>query len=132
MSTLHDFKFTSPRGVQVLFGPFLFGEYLRKQKKILASIQFRTLYILVLYLNPYQLFLYGNETRPFSLREGCISRIFQTKALKRVFGPKRRDAIGQCSKVHKENIHKFTRHRILLGGPNKDKMCGSCSTHMKR
>jgi hypothetical protein len=46
--------------------------------------------------------LYGCETWPFTLREELRLKVFENRALRRVFGPKRDGVTGEWRKLHSE------------------------------
>jgi hypothetical protein len=37
-----------------------------------------------------------------TLREECRLRVFKNRLLRRIFGPKREEVIGECKKLHNE------------------------------
>jgi hypothetical protein len=49
--------------------------------------------------------LYGSETWSLTLREERRLRVFENRALRRVFGPKRKDATGEWRKLHDEKLN---------------------------
>ena len=48
--------------------------------------------------------LYGCETRSLKLREERRLRVFENRVLRRVFGPKRDEVIGEWKKLHNEEL----------------------------
>jgi len=48
--------------------------------------------------------LYGCETWSLVLREERRLRLFENRVLRRVFGPKRDEVIGEWRKLHKEEL----------------------------
>jgi hypothetical protein len=56
--------------------------------------------------------LYGCETWSLTLREEHRLREFENGVLRRIFGPKTDDVIGECRKLHNERLH------ILYSSPN--------------
>jgi hypothetical protein len=50
------------------------------------------------------LILYGCETWSLTLREEYRLRVFETKVLRRIFGPKRDEVIGGWIKLHNEEL----------------------------
>ena len=50
------------------------------------------------------LVLYGCETWSLTLREERRLRVFENRVLRRVFGPKRDEVIGEWRKLHKEEL----------------------------
>jgi hypothetical protein len=49
--------------------------------------------------------LYGCETWCLTLREEHRLRVFENRALRRIFGPKRNGMKGQWRKLHKEEFY---------------------------
>jgi hypothetical protein len=49
--------------------------------------------------------LYGCETWFLILREEHRLRVFENRVLRRIFGPKRDDVMGEWSKLHNEEFH---------------------------
>ena len=52
--------------------------------------------------------LYGCETWSLTLREECSLRAFETKIMRRIFGPKR-DVNGEWRRHHNEELHSLYR-----------------------
>jgi hypothetical protein len=50
------------------------------------------------------LVLYGCENWSLTLREGRRLRVFENRVLRRVFGPKRDEVIGEWRKLHTEEL----------------------------
>jgi hypothetical protein len=53
------------------------------------------------------------------LREEDRLRVFENRVLRRIFGPKRNERIGDCRKLHNEELHN------LYSSPNTIKMITS-------
>jgi len=49
--------------------------------------------------------LYGCETWSLTLREERRLRVFEKRVLRRIFGPKRDEVIGEWRKLHKEELN---------------------------
>jgi hypothetical protein len=49
--------------------------------------------------------LYGCETWPVTLKEEHSLRVFENRALRRIFGPKRDEVTGEWRKLHNEELH---------------------------
>ena len=49
--------------------------------------------------------LYGCETWSLTLREERRLRVFENRVLRRIFGPKRDDVIGEWRKLHNEEVN---------------------------
>jgi hypothetical protein len=49
--------------------------------------------------------LYGYETWSLTLREEHRLRVFENRLLRKIFGPKRDEVIGDWRKLHNENLH---------------------------
>jgi hypothetical protein len=59
--------------------------------------------------------LYGCETLSLTLREEHTLRVFESRVLKRIFGPKRDEVTGGWRKLHNEELHGLTLRPVLLG-----------------
>jgi hypothetical protein len=51
--------------------------------------------------------LYGCETWSLTLRKEHRLRVFENRVLRRIFGPKRDEVMGEWRKLHKEQLHDF-------------------------
>jgi hypothetical protein len=49
--------------------------------------------------------LYGCETWSFTLREECRLRVFENRMLRRIFGPKRDEVIGEKRRLHNKELY---------------------------
>jgi hypothetical protein len=49
--------------------------------------------------------LYGFETWSLILREEGRLRVFENRVLRRIFGPKRNEVIGELRKLHNKELH---------------------------
>jgi hypothetical protein len=49
--------------------------------------------------------LYGCETWSLTLREEHRLRVFENRVLRRIFGPKRFEVMGDWRKLHNEELH---------------------------
>jgi hypothetical protein len=49
--------------------------------------------------------LYGCETWSLTLREEHRLRVFENRALRRIFGPKRDEVTGEWRKLHNGELH---------------------------
>jgi hypothetical protein len=56
--------------------------------------------------------LYGCETWSLTLREEHRLKVFESRVLRRIFGPKRDEITGEWRKLHSEELH------ILYFSPN--------------
>ena len=72
---------------------------------------YRTIILLVV--------LYGCENWLLTLREECRLRVFENRALRRIFGPKREEVTGEWRKLHNEELRDLycsPTRRIEMGG----------------
>jgi hypothetical protein len=53
------------------------------------------------------LVLYGCETWSLTLREGQRLKVFENRVLRKIFGPKRDEVMGEGRKLHNEELHKL-------------------------
>ena len=49
--------------------------------------------------------LCGCETWSLALREECRLRVFESRVLRRIFGPKRDEVTGELSRLHDKELH---------------------------
>jgi hypothetical protein len=49
--------------------------------------------------------LYGCETWSLMLREGNRLRVYENRVLRRIFGPRRDEVMGEWRKLHSEELH---------------------------
>ena len=49
--------------------------------------------------------LYGRETWSLTLREGQRLRVFENRVLRRIFGPRRDEVMGEWKKLHNEELN---------------------------
>jgi hypothetical protein len=49
--------------------------------------------------------LYGCKTWSLTLREECKPRVFKNRVLRRIFGLKRDEVMGDWRKLHNEEFH---------------------------
>ena len=52
-------------------------------------------------------FEYGCESWSLTLREVRRSRVFENRVLRRIFGPKRAEVIGECRKLPNEELNPY-------------------------
>jgi hypothetical protein len=64
-----------------------------------------------------------------TLREEHTLRVFVSKVLRRIFGPKREEVTGGWRKLHSEELHNYYLRQALLGYKKKAAIDGKCSTH---
>jgi hypothetical protein len=58
--------------------------------------------------------LYGCETWSLTLRQEYKLRVFENRALRRIFGPKRDGVTGRRRKLHKEEPHEFQSSSSII------------------
>jgi hypothetical protein len=49
--------------------------------------------------------VYGCETWSLTLREKHKPRVFENRELRRIFGPKKDEVMGEWRKLHSEELH---------------------------
>jgi len=59
-------------------------------------------------------FLYGCGTWSLTLREEHRLRMFESRVLRRIFGPKRGELTGEWRRLHNEELCSSIRHQILF------------------
>jgi hypothetical protein len=74
--------------------------------------------------------LYGCETWPLTLREEHRLRAFENQVLRRIFGPKRKEVIGEWRRLHKEELNDLYSIKYYSGDQIKKNEVGrACSTY---
>jgi hypothetical protein len=58
--------------------------------------------------------LHECETWSLALREEHRLRAFESRALRRIFGPKRDEVTGEWRKLHNEELHDLYSSQVLL------------------
>jgi len=85
---------------------FLLNKYAALSKKLKIKI-YRTIILPVV--------LYGCETWSLTLREERRLRVFENRALRRIFVPARDEVTGEWRKLHMKSLVICTPYRILCG-----------------
>jgi len=67
-------------------------------------------------------FLYGCETWSFTPREEHRLRVFESRVLRRIFGPKRDEVTGEWRKLHNEELHDLYSSNIIRVTIKKSEM----------
>jgi hypothetical protein len=57
---------------------------------------------------------YGCETWSLTLRKEHRPRVFQNRALRGIFGPKRDEILGEWRKLHNDELNKFYSTRNII------------------
>jgi hypothetical protein len=70
---------------------------------MLATIQSRIFYLKLYRTLILPIVLYGRETWSLALMEE--HRVFESRALRRMFGPKRNEMVGGWRKLYNEELH---------------------------
>jgi hypothetical protein len=63
--------------------------------------------------------LYECETWSLTLREKHRLRVFENRVLRRIFGPKRDEAMGEWRKLQKRSFIIYTHPQASLGRSNR-------------
>jgi len=72
--------------------------------------------------------LYGCETWSLALREERRLRVFENRALRRIFGPKRDKVTGEERKLHNDELNNLYSSPNFAGDKvKKNEMGGACS-----
>jgi hypothetical protein len=58
--------------------------------------------------------LYGCETWSLTLGEERILKVFESRVLRIIFGPKRDDITGDLRKLHNDKLHNFYFSPIII------------------
>jgi hypothetical protein len=62
--------------------------------------------------------LYGCETWSLTLRREYILRVFESRVLRRIFGPRGPEVTGEWRTLHSEKVHILYLPEIVLGRSN--------------
>jgi hypothetical protein len=73
--------------------------------------------------------LYGCETWSVTLREEHRLRVFEKRALRRIFGPKGDEVMGEWWKLHSEELHNLYSSPDIIRQDNANEVGGACGTH---
>jgi hypothetical protein len=58
--------------------------------------------------------LYGCETWSLTLREEHRLRVFESRVLRSIFGPKRDEVTGEWRKLHNEELHDLYTSQSII------------------
>jgi hypothetical protein len=72
---------------------------------------------------------YGCETWSLTLREDHRSRVFDNRALRRIFGPKMEDVAGGWRRLHNEELRNLYASSNIMRVIKWNEMGGTCTTH---
>ena len=75
------------------------------------------------------LLVYGCETWSLTLKEKCRLRMFENRALRRIFGPKRDEVTGKQRKLHNEELNDLYCSPNIFRVIKSRRMSGACSTY---
>jgi hypothetical protein len=56
--------------------------------------------------------LYGCETWSLTLRKEHTLRVFENRVVRRIFGPKRDEVMGEWIKLHNKELHDCTLRQV--------------------
>jgi hypothetical protein len=73
--------------------------------------------------------LYGCKTWSLTLREKHSLRVFENRALIRIFGPKRDEVTGEWRKLHNEELHNLYSSPDIIRQVKVNEVGGACGTH---
>jgi hypothetical protein len=73
--------------------------------------------------------LYGCETWPRTLREDHRLRVFENRVLRRMFGPKRDEGMGEWRKLHNGELHNLYLSPDIIGRSNQGEWDGQGMWH---
>jgi hypothetical protein len=71
----------------------------------------------------------GCETWSLTLREECKLRVLENRVLRRIFGPKRNEIIGEWRKLHNEELNDLYSSGDQI---ETKETSGACSTYGER
>jgi hypothetical protein len=77
--------------------------------------------------------LYGYGTWSITLREEHRLRVFENRVLRRIFGPKRDEVMGEWRKLHNGELHNvYSSPCIIRQIKSRREVGGACSTHGRK
>jgi hypothetical protein len=74
--------------------------------------------------------LYGCETWSLTLREKHRLGVFESRVLRRIFGPRRDEATGEWGKLHNEELHDLYSSSCIIRIMKARRM--KCAGHVAR
>ena len=75
--------------------------------------------------------LYGCETWLLTLRGGCRLKAFENRVLKKIFGPRRDEVIGELRKLHNEELNDLYSSPNIIQVTKLSRMTqADCVAHM--
>ena len=89
--------------------------YYSVQNLLFTSLLSKTVKITIYRIMILPVVLYGCETWSLTLRKECRLRVFENRALRKLFGPKRDEVTGECRKLHNEEHRDFYFLPIFCG-----------------
>jgi hypothetical protein len=66
-----------------------------------------------------------------TLREEHRLRVFENRVLRRIFGPKRDDVMGEWRKLHNEELHNLYSSPDIIRQVKANEVGGTCGTHWR-
>jgi hypothetical protein len=73
--------------------------------------------------------LYGCETWSLMLREEHRLRVFENRVLRRIFGPKRDELMGEWRKLHSEELHNLYSFPHIISQVKTNEVGRECGTY---
>jgi hypothetical protein len=73
--------------------------------------------------------LYGCETWSLTLREEHSLSVFESRVLRRIFGPKRDEVTGEWRKLHNEELNNLCSSPDIIRQVKANEVGGACGTH---
>jgi hypothetical protein len=55
--------------------------------------------------------------------------VFENRALRRIFGPKRDELTGECRKLHNDELHNLYSYPDIIRQVKANEVGGACGTH---
>ena len=85
------------------------------QNLLSSSLLYKNIKIKIYRITFLPVVLYGCEIWSLTMREECRQRVSEKRVLRRIFGPRGEEVIGEFRKLHKEELNALYSSRNIVG-----------------